>query len=224
MKKNTLNSVLIVEDDFESNQNIIFFLRNKFKKVISAYDGIEGWSLYNDEQPDLIITDIEMPNMGGLELITKIRQQDIDTPIIILSAYEHNEYLKKAIPLNLIDYIVKPLTFRKLNDVLEKLYTKYSFAHQRLPIDEDANCLYDWDEKIIYANEQRIHLTNKEIQMIELLLSNKGQVLNYEEIGDMLYPDYFDCQNSIKCIIRDIRKKTPSIAIVNLPKMGYKLL
>lgn len=224
MRKNSLNCVLIVEDDFESNQNITFFLRDKFKKVISAYDGVEGWSLYNDELPNLIITDIEMPQMDGLELITKIRQRDIDTPVIILSAYEHNEYLKKAIPLNLIDYIVKPLTFRKLSDTLNKLYKKHSFVHQRLPIDEKGDCSYDWDEKIIYANDKRIHLTNKEIQMVELLLSSKGQLLDYAEIGNILYPDSSDCHNSIKCIIRDLRKKIPSIALINLPKMGYKLL
>lgn len=224
MKKKSLNSVLLVEDDIESSQNITFFLRDKFKKVITAYDGKDGWLRYNEEDPDLIITDIEMPNMNGLELVQKIRQSDFNIPIIILSAYTHHEYLKKAIPLNLIDYIVKPLTFQKLNDVLERLYAKHSFVHQHLPIDTVGNIFYDWDKKIVVANHVRLPLTNKEIQMIELLLINQGQVLNYEEIGDILYPDTLDSRNSIKCIIRDIRKKIPSIAIENLPKWGYKLL
>ncbi len=224
MKKIALNCVLIVEDDIGSNQNITFFLRDKFNKVISAYDGLEGWSLYNDEVPDLIITDIEMPHMDGLELVQKIRQKDFITPIIVLSAYTHTEYLKRAIPLNLIDYIVKPLTFQKLSDVLHRLRKKYSFVHQHLPIDKAGAVSYDWDGKFVYVNNEHLHLTNKEIQMIELLLNNQGQVLNYEEIGDMLYPDSLDSKNSIKCIIRDIRKKIPSIAIENLPKWGYKLL
>lgn len=224
MKNNTLNSVLIVEDDRESNENIAFFLRSRFKTVLSAYDGIEGWSLYNDEVPDLIITDIEMPNMDGLELIQKIRQIDIETPIIIISAFTHHEYLMKAIPLNLIDYLVKPLTFRKLIDCLKSVYSKYSFEQLHSSLDSIGYLSYDWEAKIAYTDDQKIHLTNKEIQIIELLLINYGQVLNYDEITNSLYPDSFDSRNAIKCIIRDIRKKLPSISIETLPKWGYKLL
>lgn len=224
MRKNVLNSVLIVEDDIESNQNITYFLNKKFKIVLSAYNGSEGWKLYNNEAPDVIITDIKMPNMNGLELIHKIRQKDFSIPIIIISAYTHYDYLKKAIPLNLIDYVVKPVTFQKLNDVLDRLFSKHSFAHRQVPLNVEGNISYDWDAKIAYVNHERIHLTNKEIQMIELLLANKGILLSYEEIGDALYPDSLESLNSIKCIIRDIRKKIPSIPIETVTKYGYKLL
>jgi len=224
MKRNNLNSVLIVEDDRESNENIAFFLRSRFNTVISAYDGLEGWSLYNDEVPDLIITDIEMPNMDGLELIQKIRRTDFDTPIIILSAFTHHEYLMKAIPLNLVDYLVKPLTFRKLVDCLQRVYTKCSFEQLPSSLDSIGSISYDWEAKIVYKDQEPMRLTNKEIQIIELLLINHGQVTNYEEISDVLYPDTFDSKNAIKCIIRDIRKKLPSISIETLPKWGYKLL
>jgi len=224
MIKNTVNCVLIVEDDAESNQNITSFLSGKFKKVLSAYDGLEGWQLYNDEIPDLIITDIEMPNMNGLELIQKIRLSDFTTPIIVISAYTHNEYLKKAIPLQLIDYVVKPLTFQKLRDVLDKFSLKDSFVHQRVNLDQIGDLIYDWDAKIAYVNRMRTYLTHKEIQMIELLLVYKGELLHYEEICDILYPDSLDRHNAVKCIIRDIRKKIPSIPIETFPKMGYKLL
>lgn len=221
---NFFKSVLIIEDDHESNQNLVFFLKNSFKKVISAYDGLEGWTLYNQELPALIITDIEMPKMDGLTLVKKIRQHDSDTPIILLSAYTHTEYLKQAIPLNLVDYIVKPLTFKKLTDALKRVEQKGFNRHQKILIDKLHNIEYDWDAKIVYMNNQRYHLTHKEIQMLELLISAQGHFVDYDEIREIMYPDSFDRRNAIKCIIRDLRKKIPLISIESLPKYGYKLL
>lgn len=224
MKKTILKTVLIVEDDHESNQNIVFFLQNDFKKTISAYNGLEGWNYYVEELPDLIITDIQMPLMNGLDLIKKIRQHDFDTPIILLSAYEHCEFLKEAIPLNVIDYIVKPLTFQKLANVMKKLETRFSFMRYEYKIDPTGNIYYDWNEKIVYQNEKQLHLTYKEIQMLELFLSNKGQIVDYDHIGEFLYPDALDSRNAVKCIIRDLRKKIPLLNIQSLPKIGYKIL
>ena len=222
--KNAFKSVLVIEDDHESNQNLVFFLKNSFKKVISAYDGLEGWALYNQELPELIITDIEMPKMDGLTLVKKIRQYDSDTPIVLLSAYTHTDYLKQAIPLNLLDYIVKPLTFQKLTDVLKKVEQKRFEKHQKIIIDQLHNIEYDWDAKIVYINNQRYHLTHKEIQMLELLISAQGHFVGYDEIREIMYPDSLDSRNAIKCIIRDLRKKIPLISIESLPKYGYKLL
>jgi YesN/AraC family two-component response regulator len=119
--KNSDKTILIVEDDSESNDNLAYLLKSKFAEVISAYDGIEGWKIYSERMPDIILTDIEMPKMDGLELIRRIRADNAEIPIIVLSSYSHQHYLLDAIPLKLEEYLLKPITMNKLETLLQKL-------------------------------------------------------------------------------------------------------
>jgi two-component system, OmpR family, response regulator VanR len=223
MGKKTKKTVLIVEDDRESNANLVFFLQNRFNNVVSAYDGQEGWTKYNEIVPDLIITDIEMPRMDGLELIKKIRRFDNNTPIIILSAYSHQQYLLQAIPLKLNDYLIKPITHSKLTEVLSRFVNAHSMKSGKTDLGYDE-CFYDYDSKTVIFHGVHIKLTNIEIMLLELFLENRAGLISYDEIEDSIYNNASKSRNALKCVVRDLRKKIPSLQIENVAKMGYKLL
>lgn len=217
-------TVLIVEDDEESNHNLAFFLKNRFEMVLSAYNGLEGWKLYNEYCPDLILTDIEMPIMDGLTLIEKIRQRDSRIPIVVLSAYSHQHYLFRAIALKLEEFLIKPITFKKIDDLLHKVekLSRPRRSSQTI-FDDKATSWYDWHSKCGYHDAKRIDLTHRQIQMLELLIEAKNKPLRYEQIEEVLDLQSNNNRNAIKCVIRDLRQKFPSLIIKTIPKLGYQL-
>ena len=113
-------TLLYVEDDRDISEEIAFFLKKRVKKLLLAEDGEEGLKLFLKDRPDIVVTDIQMPNMNGLDMSEKIRQEDRDVPIIVISAYNDTSFLNRSIELGIAGYITKPVNLAKMMDVLEK--------------------------------------------------------------------------------------------------------
>ncbi|MFY9142360.1 response regulator [Sulfuricurvum sp.] len=215
---------MIAEDDQESNDYLSLFLDKKCQQVLSAYDGQEAWRLYEEYMPDLIFTDIEMPKLDGLKLIEKIRQHDQTTPIVILSAYSDIQYLLQAIPLQLEEYILKPITFDKIDSFLKKMNTKEIKKHStKVVINKAKKTFYDYASKTARMGEHNIPLTNLEITLLELLLDNQREIVSYSEIEEILYGTALNNRNPIKCLVKNLRAKIPTMTIRSIPKIGYSL-
>lgn len=221
--KNTHKTILIIDDDMESNKNLSFLLQSKFAKVFVAYDGLEGWKMYLEKTPDVILTDIEMPKMDGLELIRRIRVNNPTVPIIILSSYSHQNYLLEAIPMKLESYLLKPITKNKLEILLQKLENGTK-NDQKKTINLDENTNYNFQNKSILWNGNELKLSHLEILLIELLLKNRGKIVPYEQIEYALYSTHEVSRNALKIIVSNLRKKIPSNLIQATPKLGYRLL
>ena len=117
-------SILCVEDEDGIRQTIVSTLKYYFKEVYEACDGNEGYELYEYYKPKIVLSDIQMKDCNGLELVKKIRQTDSETMIIMLTAYSNEEYLVELINLNINHFILKPLNSKKLTDALEKYLQK----------------------------------------------------------------------------------------------------
>ena len=106
--------LLYVEDDHLIRAELEYYLRSNIEKVIIASNGKEGYELYKKHKPDIIITDIKMNEMSGLDMSSLIRKEDNTTPIIITSAYSDQEYLEKAINVGIDTFLLKPLNLIQL--------------------------------------------------------------------------------------------------------------
>jgi two-component system, response regulator YesN len=114
--------VLIVDDEKLTSETIklnIDWIKLGVDDVFTAYDGIQALEIFSIKKPDIILCDVHMPNMTGIEFAEKVREMDRDVQIIFLSGYSDKEYLKSAIRLNAVDYIEKPISLIELTKVIE---------------------------------------------------------------------------------------------------------
>jgi len=112
-------SILYIEDDSETRNNVTKILKVMFKAVYESDNGLDGVDIYRKKLPDMILTDINMPQMNGIDFIKEVRKDDIKTQIIIMTSYDDKEYLLEAIKLKLEDYLIKPFSYTKLINVLK---------------------------------------------------------------------------------------------------------
>ena len=116
--------VLYVEDNIDIQDSLGNYLKEICKKVYFAKDGIEALNIFKNKNIDVVITDILMPNMNGLELSKRLFSINKNIPIIITTAYNENDYLLEAINLGISNYLLKPIDIEKLNTILEKIYNQ----------------------------------------------------------------------------------------------------
>jgi len=114
--------VLYVEDDTDIAEEVAYFLQKRVKELYVAKNGKEGYELFLEHKPDIVVTDVQMPVMNGLDMSEKIRQKDQDIPIIIISAYNDTNFLTRSIGLGVASYIIKPIN---LSDLIEKIKKAY---------------------------------------------------------------------------------------------------
>jgi len=112
-------SILFVDDDTDMRQSFDFFMRDNIKDLYLAKDGVEGLDLFYEYKPDIVIADVNMPVLNGIEMSKMIKEDNPDTPIMIISAKEDVNVLKKAIEIKIDTFITKPIVDTSL--ILEKL-------------------------------------------------------------------------------------------------------
>ena len=114
-------TILYVEDDFDILEEVVFFLKKKFGTIFTAKNGEEGLSMFKKHNPTMVITDIQMPKLNGLDMVELIRNQNSEVPIIITSAFNETQMLLKAIDIGVDSYLLKPMDFTELLNQIEKL-------------------------------------------------------------------------------------------------------
>lgn len=216
--------ILYVEDEEEIRKKISNSLSYYVKEVIQAVDGREGLEFYKKTKPDIIFTDIMMPHIDGIELVKTIREEDTQTPIVMVTAHTDTEYLLSAVELHLEQYIVKPINLNELKATLEKCITVISENNKALQKELPDGYSYDFDHKALFKNFEEIHLTKKEIAFFELLLQNKNRVVTYEELQNYVWEDDVMTDGALKSLLRNIRCKFPKDYIKNLSGIGYRIV
>lgn len=214
-------SVLYAEDDLITRIQTAEILDMLFGNVYIATDGDEAYHLYEDDSPDIIITDIKMPKKDGLNLIRRVRQHDYDTPIILMTGFAEQDLLLSAANLSIDGYLVKPVELEKLTFTICK-------ALQRIHKNEGLIILgkklfYNSATKELYRDGNVVLLGLKEQELLVLLLRNHDRTVTKEEIGRVLWPLDPICDSAIKNIVLRLRKKLGIDIIVSVRGIGYRI-
>lgn len=214
-------SVLFAEDDEIIKKNITDVLKMLFKEVYTVNDGQKAYELYEEESIDLVITDIKMPLMDGLDLTEKIRKKDYDIPIILLTNFTQQEILMQAVNLSIDGYITKPIELEDLISTIQKSMKRVVKNKGIIPLSK--NIFYSITTQEVYQNNKLIQLGFKELQLLKLLIKNYKKTVTKDEISSVLWPLESVSDSSIKNLILRIRKKLDEDIIISVRGIGYRL-
>lgn len=224
MKKSATKNlhVLYVEDDEVARENGIEYLENYFDHIYAASDAFEGLKLYREVHPDIIITDIQMPKLNGLEFVKQIRKENKETQIIVITAHNDTAYLLQAIELQLIKYLIKPVQESAFKEALrlciESIHTKYSNI-----IELAENTLFDRYNQTLLRDGEVVILRTKELQLLCLLLKHKNRYVTYSEIEHQIWRESGMSNDALKTLMKNLKAKLPQNLIYNLSGTGYKI-
>ncbi len=212
--------ILIVEDEPELLERLVKYVSIFCDTIYQATNGYEALEVYERCSPNIILTDINMPKLTGIEFIEEVRKRDEKCQVIILSAHTHTKDFLKIIPFNLISYLVKPIQVKELKISLLKAIDNVS--HNR---EIDLNNGYSWnlDTQSLFYNDTIISLSSYEVAFLDCLVNKLNQSISYEEIHYYIYNFDEYSQDAIFTIVKRIRKKTKKEFIKSSFKFGYRI-
>lgn len=208
MKKWSTMRILIIEDEVKTVQSIKQGLEEHQWDVDVAYDGTMGFQLATRSPYALIITDIILPGMNGLELCQKLREANVSTPILMLTALGTTEDKVVGLDAGADDYLIKPFEFRELMARVRALTRRNNSVTQSANLLKIADLELNPDTKQVVRAGKEITLTAKEFQLLEYFLRHQGRVISKVELAEKLWDLTFDTgTNVIEVYINFLRKK-----------------
>ena len=225
--------VLVVEDDKRISNFIKTVLEANNYDVIVAQTGAEAYSMVTSQCPDVVILDLGLPDMDGMDIIRKTREWS-SLPIIVISARTQEKEKVQALDAGADDYITKPFgTF----ELLARIRTAIRHNNKLSDASQNANRPYsadgltiDFERRLVTLRDQEIHLTRVEYKIVSLLAKNSGKVMTYDTLIDQVWGPYADDNNRILRVnMANIRRKIeenpgePKYIFTELG-VGYRML
>lgn len=227
-----MNKILLIEDDVEISTMLKNFLVTEDFEVITAYDGESALNKFFSDCFSLVLLDLMIPKMSGIEVMGKIRQNHT-VPIIIISAKDTDSDKTLGLSLGADDYITKPFSVTevlariKANIRRSTLYVKGMTKQQ--PILKKGNLVMNLSDYSVTKSGKKIELTSKEFEILKLLLQNPKKVYTKEQIYTHVWNDtYFGDENAVNVHISRLRNKIEDHPrepqyIITVWGIGYKL-
>lgn len=218
-------NILYIEDEKNIRINIKKTLELFCQNVFDVENILNAKAILDKHRIDIIISDINLPDMSGLQFIKEVRIKDKTIPIILLSAYTDKEYLLEATKLKLVDYLTKPIDFINLNNALQKCVEEI-LDNSRYIISFQNNIQYNvlHGTLINIIDNKEIYLTSKELDLLNLLIKNGTSVSSADELKATIWEDSFEATDSaLKNTLNKIRRKIGKESIINISGIGYKL-
>ncbi len=210
--------ILFVEDEVNISTLIKDALSDYFLSFSTASNGEEGLEKFKKLKPDIVITDIMMPKINGLDMTKKIKEINENIPIIILSAFSDKDKLLKAIDMGITKYFIKPFD---PEEVLEYLCYLAQKLDKKRVIYLNQYFSFDNATKNLYEENNLIPLTKREKEFITLLIKNIKDITETQSIKKELWKDENVSDERLRTFIKRLRKKTSKELIKNISGRGY---
>lgn len=219
--------ILVVDDENQIIRVMRQILSAHSYDVRAASDGESGFELFNDWQPDLVITDLQMPNVNGLEFCKKIREFS-DVPIIILSVKDDEKTIVEALDTGADDYVTKPFSS---NELLARVRA----GLRRVPEKNESfvelgDFHLDYSAHKVLVKGEEVHLTPKEFDLLGVLLKNSDKVLTHQVLLSKVWGSYYtESPEALRVLVGSLRKKieqdySKPKYLLTEPWIGYRFI
>jgi DNA-binding response OmpR family regulator len=223
-------TLLYAEDDDLIRENLLYILKDYFDTIHVAKDGKEAMNIYQSKKPDIVILDICMPKIDGLEVAKLIRHEDETIPIIMLTGHSDRERLLSAVNLKLEAYLVKPIDYTKLDSILKKTIERIN-ENDIIPLRKEL--IWDAQTQILRYKSDVIKLTKKEKLTLTVLAQNINHYLPNDALIYHIWQDEIPDESHDNKLIQLIYRLNRKIdehthyrdkLIENSYTLGYRVL
>lgn len=214
-------SILFLEDNMDFANNTVVLFDVFVKNVYHAVTIDEAQAFLNREKIDIIITDIKLKQENGLDFITKFRETDPLTPIIILSGHKDQDFLFRAIPLKLTAYLLKPIKYDELIQALRACSEAISIQ-QKEKIALKEGWYYNTKTKTLEKENKDFALNKKESLFMELIAHNHDRLISKEMIHERVWEFQEMTDSAVTNFILRIRRRFGKTFIYTIPDLGYR--
>lgn len=216
-------NILLLEDDFSYNESITEFLTLSKHKVDSYFNGKEALEAIFNNDYDIILLDIMVPEITGYEILKRVRKEQIDVPIILITSLTDIDNLSIGYELGCNDYIRKPFSLKELKLRINQAVNSFHYKSNSKEIALKNNYTFNIENLILQKNKKEINLTNIEKKIIEYFIKKRGYFSSCETIITDLWEGNYISNADLRMHIKRIRNKTDKDFIVNARGLGYRI-
>ena len=213
--------ILLVEDDELLGDGVRIALISKQHNVNWIKDGVAASQLLKTEGFDIILLDIGLPRLSGLEVLQELRLAGNKTPVLILTARDSVEDLVKGLDAGADDYLTKPFDLDELFARLRALQRRS--GDRTIPIIQHGNIVLDTSSHTVTLENTPVIMSRREFALLEKLLQNVGRVLSREQLIQSLYGWEEVDSNSLEVHIHNLRKKLGTDIVKTIRGVGYMI-
>ena len=210
--------VLLVEDEDLARKTLSFYLNTIFDEVVLAKDGAEGLLLIKEnfeknDNFDLVLTDLNMPNLSGIQMIDEILKLIPDQRFIIVSAHKNEEDLLKLINLRVCGYFVKPLNIDNMMEMLQKAREEVLKDKQPKEVKNKAlislnnSYTFDLSANKLYCKNIIVKLSKKESEILDVLIQNLGEIISVDKFKEIVWDDITINDSSFRTVMKRLKDK-----------------
>ncbi|WP_312831759.1 response regulator transcription factor [Sedimentibacter saalensis] len=204
-----MTKILVIEDDKKILNFVTMALKAKGYSIVTAHNGNEGILSFRTENPDIMILDLGLPDMDGIDIIKQVRNVS-NIPIVVVSAREQDSDKIQALDEGANDYVTKPFSMGELLArlrVMERLIER-EIAHMPESVYKFDYLSVDSEKRRIFVDDAEIHLTPIEFKLLLLLIANRGKVVTHSQISKEVwgYGETGDSK-SIRVFMASLRRK-----------------
>ncbi len=215
--------LLLLEDDMTLNETVVDYLESIGFSVTPVYDGNSALDTIYENSFDLLLLDVNVPDINGFEILKSIRDQDITTPAIFITSLNSMTDLENGYDSGCDDYIRKPFALKELRLRVETILKRDFFHNTNTKIQIDSNIYYDTHSDLLSIDNTEIQLNNKDAKLLKLFLQNKDTLITHETIYSTLWEYNEDISESaLRTYIKNLRKYLGKEKIVSIKKLGYR--
>ena len=216
--------ILYLEDDKNLSDTIQEYLEDNDFEVDVAYTSTYALELSYDNNYDLFLFDVNLPDISGFELLKQLRDASITTPAIFTTTLNSIEDLDEGYQAGADDYVKKPFELKELllriNAIIKRYYTS---TNDKITLHD--NFAFDLKQNILYDNNEIVKLNQKELQLLKLLIQNRNNIVLLEIIYSNVWNvSQTNSEASLRTYIKNLRKILGKEKILSYKKQGYKLV
>lgn len=215
--------LLLLEDDLALNETVVDYFEGLDYGITPVYDGNSALDAIYENNFDLLLLDVNVPDINGFEILKTLRKEGSTTPAIFITSLDSMKDLESGYDSGCDDYIRKPFALKELKLRVETILKRGFFHNQSDKIKIDTNIYYDTKSDMLTIDAKEVQLNNKDAKLLKLFLQNKDTLVTHETINAALW-EYGEevSESALRTYIKNLRKHLGKEKIVSIKKLGYR--